>query len=138
MATRVLCPWRAYRSDSPLIFFFFLMIRRPPRSTLFPYTTLFRSQAVARPRVGVIDLARPLARQVLVERPAERDVEDLDAPANRQDREPAGAGLRDQGELHRVPGDVDLTQLRLRAGAVACRGPGFAAGGHDTLDSDAH
>src|SRR3712207_6871955 len=27
--------------------FFFLMIRRPPRSTLFPYTTLFRSQACA-------------------------------------------------------------------------------------------
>src|SRR3712207_6864687 len=28
-----------------MFFFFFLMIRRPPRSTLFPYTTLFRSQA---------------------------------------------------------------------------------------------
>src|SRR2546427_2269242 len=27
----------------PFLFFFFLMIRRPPRSTLFPYTTLFRS-----------------------------------------------------------------------------------------------
>src|SRR3712207_7389038 len=27
------------------MFFFFLMIRRPPRSTLFPYTTLFRSGA---------------------------------------------------------------------------------------------
>src|SRR3989442_2464327 len=27
-----------------LLFFFFLMIRRPPRSTLFPYTTLFRSK----------------------------------------------------------------------------------------------
>src|SRR5256886_14704108 len=26
-----------------IFFFFFLMIRRPPRSTLFPYTTLFRS-----------------------------------------------------------------------------------------------
>src|SRR2546427_8407125 len=26
--------------------FFFLMIRRPPRSTLFPYTTLFRSRSV--------------------------------------------------------------------------------------------
>src|SRR6266567_7501840 len=26
------------------VFFFFLMIRRPPRSTLFPYTTLFRSR----------------------------------------------------------------------------------------------
>src|SRR3989475_9484314 len=30
-----------------MIFFFFLMIRRPPRSTLFPYTTLFRSDRVA-------------------------------------------------------------------------------------------
>src|SRR2546430_13725074 len=28
-----------------VLFFFFLMIRRPPRSTLFPYTTLFRSDA---------------------------------------------------------------------------------------------
>src|SRR2546426_7709437 len=32
-------------SLNPTLFFFFLMIRRPPRSTLFPYTTLFRSQA---------------------------------------------------------------------------------------------
>src|SRR5579871_6923925 len=38
----------------PIIFtirlfsFFFLMIRRPPRSTLFPYTTLFRSCQLAR------------------------------------------------------------------------------------------
>src|SRR2546422_5941918 len=30
--------------------FFFLMIRRPPRSTLFPYTTLFRSRAADRDR----------------------------------------------------------------------------------------
>src|SRR5689334_24000193 len=29
---------------------FFLMLRRPPRSTLFPYTTLFRSRALRRPR----------------------------------------------------------------------------------------
>src|SRR5436309_8793341 len=39
-----------------LCFFFFLMIRRPPRSTLFPYTTLFRSpgdrDAVARSARG--------------------------------------------------------------------------------------
>src|SRR2546429_9002613 len=32
-------------------FFFFLMIRRPPRSTLFPYTTLFRSVAGIRVRI---------------------------------------------------------------------------------------
>src|SRR3712207_8252253 len=31
--------------------FFFLMIRRPPRSTLFPYTTLFRSEAQKPPAV---------------------------------------------------------------------------------------
>src|SRR2546430_11586867 len=31
-----------------MLFFFFLMIRRPPRSTLFPYTTLFRSKITAR------------------------------------------------------------------------------------------
>src|SRR6266496_1183391 len=37
------------------MFFFFLMIRRPPRSTLFPYTTLFRSA---------------LARRILAGRPA--------------------------------------------------------------------
>src|SRR3712207_8581979 len=29
-----------------MTFFFFLMIRRPPRSTLFPYTTLFRSGSI--------------------------------------------------------------------------------------------
>src|SRR3989442_15764722 len=39
------------------VFFFFLMIRRPPRSTLFPYTTLFRSD-----RLG--------ARDLLLRRPA--------------------------------------------------------------------
>src|SRR2546422_7026747 len=33
----------------PCVIFFFLMIRRPPRSTLFPYTTLFRSL-----RIGVM------------------------------------------------------------------------------------
>src|ERR1044071_752127 len=32
--------------SSCMLFFFFLMIRRPPRSTLFPYTTLFRSDFV--------------------------------------------------------------------------------------------
>src|SRR2546422_2678749 len=41
----------------PLLFyFFFLMIRRPPRSTLFPYTTLFRSRACH----GVLCSFKPL------------------------------------------------------------------------------
>src|SRR5690242_20835678 len=34
-----------------MFFFFFLMIRRPPRSTLFPYTTLFRSRLDRRARL---------------------------------------------------------------------------------------
>src|SRR2546428_13213800 len=41
------------------LFFFFLMIRRPPRSTLFPYTTLFRSRA------ELARAARLLAEEVL-------------------------------------------------------------------------
>src|SRR3712207_7719890 len=51
------------------VFFFFLMIRRPPRSTLFPYTTLFRSADI------LVDVpleqghARPLEEQVLLQAP---------------------------------------------------------------------
>src|SRR2546430_7440023 len=36
-----------------VVFFFFLMIRRPPRSTLFPYTTLFRSE-LDRRKIGAV------------------------------------------------------------------------------------
>src|SRR5882757_10850762 len=42
-------------------FFFFLMIRRPPRSTLFPYTTLFRSNDPRRSRSDPVP-DRPTAR----------------------------------------------------------------------------
>src|SRR6478672_13081246 len=39
-----------------LFSFFFLMIRRPPRSTLFPYTTLFRSQGDGQHPTGQLPL----------------------------------------------------------------------------------
>src|SRR5690606_41629952 len=39
-----------------LLFFFSLMIRRPPRSTLFPYTTLFRSKKDSNNRVFLKEL----------------------------------------------------------------------------------
>src|SRR6266496_3418810 len=46
------------------LFFFFLMIRQPPRSTLFPYTTLFRSHAGrVRDRRVAQRLPRPRPRQ---------------------------------------------------------------------------
>src|SRR3712207_7288877 len=51
------------------ISFFFLMIRRPPRSTLFPYTTLFRSMSR--------ELLEFLARS-LVEHPEQVRVEELE------------------------------------------------------------
>src|SRR5260370_11440243 len=38
----------------PIFCFFFLMIRRPPRSTLFPYTTLFRSAVLGTGVHGVM------------------------------------------------------------------------------------
>src|SRR2546421_6016597 len=48
---------------SVIFFFFFLMIRRPPRSTLFPYTTLFRSQRRRRLQARR-DLADPRAHSL--------------------------------------------------------------------------
>src|SRR3712207_9416355 len=53
---------------SPLAdLFFFLMIRRPPRSTLFPYTTLFRSAAEpGRRRRPALLAARPASRPLLL------------------------------------------------------------------------
>src|SRR5437588_10180606 len=49
-----------------LTLFFFLMIRRPPRSTLFPYTTLFRSYAVSHKNAphGAIVKLEPTAEDV--------------------------------------------------------------------------
>src|SRR5258708_24927345 len=45
------------------MYFFFLMIRRPPRSTLFPYTTLFRSQHHVRDAAGLRHVASLGGRQ---------------------------------------------------------------------------
>ena len=54
----VLCePWLSF-------FFFFLMIRRPPRSTLFPYTTLFRSETFG---ASEKDIDRVVSSQAYVE-----------------------------------------------------------------------
>src|SRR2546427_368197 len=52
-----------------LVLFFFLMIRRPPRSTLFPYTTLFRSGL---DRLGDQRLGEPARRQVRLDAQAPR------------------------------------------------------------------
>src|SRR5438552_6602177 len=52
------------------------MIRRPPRSTLFPYTTLFRSE-FSEEGVVILDVAQlPFAFPVLLERPVRRRSEE--------------------------------------------------------------
>src|SRR3712207_8140628 len=55
--------------------FFFLMIRRPPRSTLFPYTTLFRSPS---PRLSGAEVAPQSRRE-------QRDPSALSNPVQRRD-----------------------------------------------------
>src|SRR5256884_3861617 len=65
------------------------MIRRPPRSTLFPYTTLFRSPGAQRP----VEAHPGVAREDLADRFAGRHLEtgsDSTAPAG----SPAGGGAR--------------------------------------------
>src|SRR2546430_15025168 len=52
MYPSILCSLLYYYYISLVFFFFFLMIRRPPRSTLFPYTTLFRSNSMSRWRLS--------------------------------------------------------------------------------------
>src|SRR2546430_13683980 len=47
------------------LFFFFLMIRRPPRSTLFPYTTLFRSSLWSVADRSTADLMADFYKNVL-------------------------------------------------------------------------
>src|SRR3712207_9383764 len=66
-----------------VFFFFFLMIRRPPRSTLFPYTTLFRSDISAMKmayEAGELDMAFGITPEIAEElRKAGKLVETIDA-----------------------------------------------------------
>src|SRR2546430_11887448 len=66
-------------------FFFFLMIRRPPRSTLFPYTTLFRSGVHLRRRDHLRDGLRQhriLARGEGLRRRSEEHTSELQSQSN--------------------------------------------------------
>src|SRR2546426_9596041 len=78
-----LCP--RTRTPSYFFFFFFLMIRRPPRSTLFPYTTLFRSQLLCAQGGGYgrgglvgVDVERPHRRR----KRSEEHTSELQSPCN--------------------------------------------------------
>src|SRR5215510_5588029 len=94
------------------LFFFFLMIRRPPRSTLFPYTTLFRSTppasvapepspVLARAVETLPGFVRPefLARLEALPRPAPRSASAPSGPSIRVPIERLDTLLNLVGEL---------------------------------------
>src|SRR6266540_4850124 len=137
-----------------LFLFFFLMIRRPPTSTLFPYTTLFRSGG-ARPHRRQRGLCRGGARAERPHRHGRRrhpgrrvrrirhlgdhvhqDVRRRHGAGRHHGRHPdqrsAGAGLhapRRQGELVGPPAAApDLRAVRTLGGGSASPGGGRAAG----------
>src|SRR3712207_6972144 len=80
------------------MFFFFLMIRRPPRSTLFPYTTLFRSR-LHRPSLA--------SRDPAVSHPARA----LPLTARPPNRPPLRLPRRSQAACLRRPRDRKSTRL---------------------------
>src|SRR5688572_31838615 len=73
--------------------FFFLMIRRPPRSTLFPYTTLFRSETHKAAILAALDITNELFQAKQTEREVAArlaavtdDLAKMLPPAKRKDR----------------------------------------------------
>src|SRR2546422_7928816 len=96
----------AARQYSPLFgIFFFLMIRRPPRSTLFPYTTLFRSLVVLRDAGP----EHPRRRQRRAQALRDRAVEDARSEEHTSEL---------QSRLHLVC--RLLLEKKTATGAVAC------------------
>src|SRR2546430_17697027 len=101
------------------ILFFFLMIRRPPRSTLFPYTTLFRSRgAVGGEPVGRVGQVPEVMEGPLLER-----VEECGGLGRVWWRRALGVVGAARREDRRGEGGGDLCATR-HAGRISLRCPG--------------
>src|SRR2546427_9850412 len=92
------------------LFFFFLMIRRPPRSTLFPYTTLFRSGP--NPRQSGTGLQ--------IERPASVPAPGTGPRRSSRGRRPALRVRRRRHTIRRTAEDDGKAQLRRRPAGDEC------------------
>src|SRR2546425_11711409 len=104
-----------------MYFFFFLMIRRPPRSTLFPYTTLFRSPRLLDP------VARRIERRVAMDgveqeplvrlgRLAAEDLAVTEVEPHGAESQVGPGRLRGDRERHALVGlDPDHQRVRLDA-----------------------
>src|SRR3712207_8457535 len=87
------------------------MIRRPPRSTLFPYTTLFRSEGEGN-RAGGVEPQQRAVRQVVATALQDRDA----APPARDDHE---RGV-ERGDAHEQRSEEHTSELQSRQYLV-CR-----------------
>src|SRR5437879_13107946 len=78
MCATLSAPTRATPPQLSLRSFFFLMLRRPPRSTLFPYTTLFRSELDGGEAPGRVVIAPPAGKDEV--RRSEEHTSELQSP----------------------------------------------------------
>src|SRR3712207_6973555 len=76
--------------------FFFLMIRRPPRSTLFPYTTLFRSRHAAAAQQHLLERERVAAHTRLDHAARIEEDDPLVVPQLRRHAQHAGLPARSE------------------------------------------
>src|SRR3712207_7913286 len=81
------------------MFFFFLMIRRPPRSTLFPYTTLFRSPARVRIASEALSVRISGSVRVALRRTCRVMIRQCPAPTTRADSTKASRSEEHTSEL---------------------------------------
>src|SRR2546425_7337245 len=77
------------------------MIRRPPRSTLFPSTTLSRSDRGVKEPDGEVRRPERALRHARGQHPLP------EGPADRRPRRPGGADRREAARLHHEPGHID-------------------------------
>src|SRR5438034_3144904 len=82
-----------------LCFLFFSMLPRPSRSTLFPYTTLFRSCAVAAVQVQRVGISEPAVREVEIGPAVVVHVGDRDGRAQRARSEEHTSELQSHSDL---------------------------------------
>src|SRR3712207_8888534 len=96
--------------------FFFLMIRRPPRSTLFPYTTLFRSRVRALPAVvqGLLGAGRHLRVPVQGGQRPQRGRTDPAPPGPGPALLPLGAGDRKSTRLNSSHANISYAVFCLK------------------------
>src|SRR3712207_7062891 len=98
------------------------MIRRPPRSTLFPYTTLFRSAALLRPR------RRPAVGEVVLRLLDRREVQAaVGGQGGVQRRRPGFRGAGDD-ELRQASGHGEVLRVGSRSDAHWAASPSVEPG----------